>query len=134
MEQSEDEHDQHRPAAEHGVEDVDGGDRDRERDDRLDDLGVNAQDAERRQRKRDRVRHGERGNDLEHLDQSGAERLTLDPALDRDLLVVLAPPGAPHDGCQEQHDQEQDVVGADQDVLDSLVDELLQAAPDGAVR
>ena len=76
---------------------VGADDHDRERDERLDDPCRRAEDVERRQRQRDAVPDRERRDDQRQAPERAAE--------------------------EQQADQEQDVVRADQDVLDARRDE-----------
>ena len=78
-------------------------DDDRQRDQRLDESRRRRDDVERRQRQRDAVADRERRHDQREPRQCAAE--------------------------QQQADQEQDVVGADQDVLDPREHERLDDRP-----
>ena len=71
---------------------------DAQRDRRLDDPRRRGDEVQRRERQRDAVRDGERGDDERQLAERAAE--------------------------QQQADQEQQVVGADQDVVDAGGQEL----------
>ena len=105
----------HHPAfvTEHRAQIVQRHQQDGRGDDRLHEARGEPHHVQRGETQRDRMRHRERGHDLQHVEEGGAKPFHAAPL----------PAVATQHGGQQQREQEQDVIEPNPDVPDALADE-----------